>query len=251
MCRRCKAAATFTGQITTSDMSDGGDSGSLIVTEAGNNPVALLFAGSSTTTIANPIEPVLDYFGVSVVSSTSGCTNVGGTTNNPPAVTITAPTDGSSFDDGVSIDFAGSASDIEDGDLTGNLVWTSDLDGSIGSGGSFSTVLSVGTHTVTASVTDSGSESGSDAITVNVNPVGGGITLTASGYKVRGVRYVDLAWSGASTSVDIFRNGSLILGSTANDGEETDNLGRSSGTFVYQVCEAGTSVCSNTATVTF
>lgn len=44
--------------------SDGGDSGSLIVTQSGNHPVALLFAGSSSTTIGNPIADVLASFGV-------------------------------------------------------------------------------------------------------------------------------------------------------------------------------------------
>lgn len=40
--------ARFVNQIQFSDMSDSGDSGSLIVTKADNKPVALLFAGSST-----------------------------------------------------------------------------------------------------------------------------------------------------------------------------------------------------------
>ena len=57
-----KFTSTFTGQlvINSSTFSAGGDSGSLIVTNnAGHNPVGLLFAGSSTTTIANPIGTVL------------------------------------------------------------------------------------------------------------------------------------------------------------------------------------------------
>ena len=60
--------ARFINQIviTPGTFSDGGDSGSLIVTETGNNPVALLFAGSSSYTIANPIGAVLSAFGVSV-----------------------------------------------------------------------------------------------------------------------------------------------------------------------------------------
>lgn len=60
--------AQFVGQIivTPGAFSEGGDSGSLIVTETGNNPVGLLFAGSSSYTIANPIDAVLDYFGVSI-----------------------------------------------------------------------------------------------------------------------------------------------------------------------------------------
>ena len=34
-------------------------------------------------------------------------------------------------------------------------------------------------------------------------------------------------------------------------GAYTDDLGRVSGTFVYRVCEEGTNICSNTASVTF
>lgn len=46
--------AKFVGQIVTTDMSAGGDSGSLIM-NLKNQPVGLLFAGSKTVTIANPI----------------------------------------------------------------------------------------------------------------------------------------------------------------------------------------------------
>jgi hypothetical protein len=46
------------------------DSGSLIVTDDANlNPVALLFAGSSTVTIANRIDLVLNRFGVTIDGS--------------------------------------------------------------------------------------------------------------------------------------------------------------------------------------
>jgi hypothetical protein len=64
----CTKSATFVGQftITPGSFSDGGDSGSLIVTQNGNHPVGLLFAGSSTRTIANPIKVVLDHFGVAI-----------------------------------------------------------------------------------------------------------------------------------------------------------------------------------------
>ena len=46
--------ARFCRQIVTTDMSAGGDSGSLVL-DLENNPVGLLFAGSSTVTILNPI----------------------------------------------------------------------------------------------------------------------------------------------------------------------------------------------------
>jgi hypothetical protein len=60
--------ARFVNQIiiTPGRFSAGGDSGSLIVTQTGKNPVGLLFAGSSTFTVANPIGAVLDAFGVTI-----------------------------------------------------------------------------------------------------------------------------------------------------------------------------------------
>lgn len=45
-----------------------GDSGSLIISQFGNNPVGLLFAGSALFTIANPIQAVLSTFNVSIFS---------------------------------------------------------------------------------------------------------------------------------------------------------------------------------------
>jgi len=64
--------ARFEGQIMISGdgFSTGGDSGSLIVSKgllaADRRPVGLLFAGSASNTIANPIDLVLDRFGVRV-----------------------------------------------------------------------------------------------------------------------------------------------------------------------------------------
>jgi hypothetical protein len=52
---------TFDNQIAMGDgtFSNNGDSGSLVVTSDTARPVALLYAGSSTTTVANPIQDVL------------------------------------------------------------------------------------------------------------------------------------------------------------------------------------------------
>lgn len=64
--------ARFEGQIviTGNGFSAGGDSGSLIVTDGkllrDRRPVGLLFAGTGTTTLANPIGDVLSRFGVSI-----------------------------------------------------------------------------------------------------------------------------------------------------------------------------------------
>lgn len=70
-----QGVARFTGQILISPLkrnqpfSAGGDSGSLIVAERGadeRKPVGLLFAGSRVTTVANPIDAVLNRFGVTI-----------------------------------------------------------------------------------------------------------------------------------------------------------------------------------------
>lgn len=81
---------------------------------------------------------------------------------------------------------------------------------------------------------------------------GAEFTLSATGYRFRGVHTVDLTWNGAtSTNVDVYRNGALIT-TTANDGFHTDSTGgRGKDSYEYQVCEQGTLICSNTATVTF
>jgi len=77
--------ARFVDQIAIidGDFSGPGDSGSLIV-DGSENPVALLFAGSSARTIASPIGPVLDRFNVTIDDSWSAPT---------PGITVT-PTSG-------------------------------------------------------------------------------------------------------------------------------------------------------------
>jgi hypothetical protein len=64
---------TFTGQIIIKNRRSGflagGDSGSLMVEDVTTNPraIGLLFAGSSTLAVANPIGEVLGFFGASMV----------------------------------------------------------------------------------------------------------------------------------------------------------------------------------------
>ncbi|KRP36432.1 MAG: hypothetical protein ABS34_07485 [Opitutaceae bacterium BACL24 MAG-120322-bin51] len=87
--------AYFTDQFVVSggDFSAGGDSGSLIVTDdASANPVGLLFAGSSTDTIANPIDIVLEQ-----LSGALGLNNTSlrfGTSGDLGTFDLAAPTGG-------------------------------------------------------------------------------------------------------------------------------------------------------------
>lgn len=58
--------ARFTNQIIAQAMSQGGDSGSLVVDGTENKAVGLLFAGSNLATIINPIDAVLDALNVNI-----------------------------------------------------------------------------------------------------------------------------------------------------------------------------------------
>jgi hypothetical protein len=66
---------TFTGQIVITNRGskflNSGDSGSLMVEDVATNPraVGLLFAGSSSTAIANPIGQVLSFLGATMVGN--------------------------------------------------------------------------------------------------------------------------------------------------------------------------------------
>jgi subtilisin len=195
-------------------------------------------------------EPLLD---VSTFSPTLIAT--GASTDNPPIVTITSPSDGASFDSGTNISFVGSSTDTEDGNLTSSLVWTSDLDGQIGTGGSFSAMLNDGPHSITASVTDSGDQTSTASITITVGSTSfDGIVLDVIARKVRGTKYADLTWSGAtSTYVEVFRDEILITTTANDDMAYTDGpLGKGGGTATYQLCETGnTPTCSNSVTVSW
>ncbi len=60
--------ARFVDQIliTPGSFIRSGDSGSLMVTDPGKNPVGLLFASGSGIAVANPIDLVLAAFGVTI-----------------------------------------------------------------------------------------------------------------------------------------------------------------------------------------
>ncbi len=81
-----KFTVSFTNQIVIGPgtFSAGGDSGSLIVTNnSAHNPVGLLFAGSSSVTIANPIGTVLTRLGAALGRTFSFGGGGGGGGNAP------------------------------------------------------------------------------------------------------------------------------------------------------------------------
>jgi hypothetical protein len=79
-------------------------------------------------------------------------------TNEPPTVAMAAPQDGDVLEANKPATFVATASDAEDGDLSGGIVWRSDRDG----------LLGTGAHLITASVIDSIGAAGSATARVNV-----------------------------------------------------------------------------------
>jgi len=239
-------SATYTVSGTTAtlsgDMNSAGDG-----TYSAAIPLAGIGAGSATVSVRIQQSGA---GGIKYVDTRS--ISISGDGNAAPTIIIASPADGSSLDSGTLVDFQASASDAEDGDLTAAINWTSSIDGNIGSGGAFSFVLSDGSHTITVSVTDSGDKTTSEVISVDVGIATPPISLTATGYKVKGRHTVDLSWSGAaSADVDIHRDGSVVA-TVANTGSYTDAIGATgSATYSYQVCEEGSAVCSGTVSVSF
>lgn len=61
-----KKSARFTGQVLSTPMSLGGDSGALVVDAEDRVAVGLLFAGSTQATIFTPIRPLLEALEVTL-----------------------------------------------------------------------------------------------------------------------------------------------------------------------------------------
>jgi serine protease len=125
------------------------------------------------------------YYGYGLVQARAALEflGYGGTTppeNTAPTLTITSPANNASFEQGVSITFAATAGDAEDGVLSGSIVWK--LNGvTLYTGASFTKAdLPVGTHTLDVSVTDSGGLTAAKQVTVNVTQSSVEQTLVAT-----------------------------------------------------------------------
>ncbi len=86
-----------------------------------------------------------------------------------PRAEIWHPSDGETRVAGSEIPFIGRGFDAEDGSLdTTSLVWTSSIDGEIGTGKEFRAALSAGANVVTLTATDSDGNNGSTSITLTI-----------------------------------------------------------------------------------
>ncbi|QQX81116.1 S8 family serine peptidase [Shewanella sp. KX20019] len=84
------------------------------------------------------------------------------------------------------------------------------------------------------------------------NGGGDALTLTESHYKRRGVKYVDLSFSGAAGgTVDVYRDGNFVIAVPSGE-TYTDTINtKGGGTYVYKACDEGTDTCSADVSVSF
>lgn len=180
--------------------------------------------------------------------------------NNMPVAQIDSPAASSIYTLSNSVTFTGSATDIEDLNIAGNsLVWTSSIDGTIGSGSSFTTSgLSAGTHQITLTAVDSQQSADSATISIIVNPANNtlpiaSITSPATGGTYNHNNFLEFTGTGYDTE-DAWLSGVSLVWHSNKDGQlgtgntiTTNSLSGGAHTISLTVTDSvGT---SNTATI--
>jgi hypothetical protein len=136
-----------------------------VVSRAGwsyGNALALLVTGSGARTAeafdgSSGGAPLLH-----VVFDSAG-------TDFPPSVTLGTPGDHAMFSLGAAVAFSATASDVESGNVTSSLSWSSSRDGAIGSGGSFTrSNLTAGIHTITVTARDAGGQTSAKSFAIQI-----------------------------------------------------------------------------------
>ncbi|MFT7461908.1 MAG: hypothetical protein ACI9EF_000242 [Pseudohongiellaceae bacterium] len=127
-----------------------------------------------------------------------------------PHVNVMTPDAGMSYPQGGTVILHAGAWDIDDKALLdgGDVTWTSDVDGLVGTGRHTSTAsLTVGVHNITVEGTDGSGATSSDVTT---------ITITARGLPLGEFCQPDLGFGGPGSSVLSVCGGDLSTGTTAN-----------------------------------
>lgn len=144
-------------------------------------------------------------------------------TNRAPVVTISAPVNGAALSVGSQITLTGSASDTEDGALTGTrLAWSSSRDGALGTGASLSATLTQGVHVLSLTATDSMNATGTASVTVSLNTPNNTaplVTITAPANNTTVFQGSSVSFAGTGTDAeDGALAGAALEWSSSRDG---------------------------------
>ena len=106
-----------------------------------------------------------------VLTSTASDVNVAAqavASSGAPKLTIETPVADARFAAASTIHFMATAKDYSGTDLTARIVWSSNVDGALGTGGSITKTLTSGTHVISARVTDRRGRTGTVWVTIVV-----------------------------------------------------------------------------------
>ena len=156
--------------------------------------------------------------------------------NALPTLTLQSPLNGALYMLHETVELRGTANDLEDGDISETIQWSSDIDGVLGTGAVLIKTLSLGVHTVTASITDTNGSTRLLTAQLVIDQIDLGLTVSGKGRK----KTATLSWSGSRTLVDIYKYG-VVVGAAANAGTAKYRFRNQA---LFKVCETGTNYCS-------
>lgn len=213
------------------------------------------FGNGETSTATNPSTTFAAAGSYSVRLEVTD--NAGATHDVTESVTVSpvpsAPpvADFSSSCSGLTCTFTDRSTD-PDGRIT-SWSWTFGDGGTSAERNPSRTYATAGTYGVTLTITyDGGTDQHTTPVTVSAPA--SSIVLTVTGRTEATHQYMTLKWSGAQGAmVDIYRTPpGKLWGKTANDGQWINSrLLPGSPSYTYKVCQTGSTVCSNEATVKF
>ncbi|PID30133.1 MAG: hypothetical protein CR982_01610 [Candidatus Cloacimonadota bacterium] len=144
-----------------------------------------------------------------------------------PEAIISTPLDNSSFSYGEEISFSGYGEDAQDGIITENIAWESNIDGYLGSGTPLNiNTLSIGDHNISMTVTDSDGYSDTASIgikieengnlppMVTINSPSNGSSFTIGDLVSIEMNAIDN--DGAVEKVDLYLNNDLMISLTSS-----------------------------------